>query len=54
MATAYTKSGISSQPPVRLLDQVRDRIRYKHYSIHTEQTYVGWIKRYIYFHGKCT
>jgi integron integrase len=24
----------------------------KHYSIRTEQTYSGWIKRYIYFHGK--
>ena len=27
----------------RLLDQVRDRIRVKHYSIRTEQTYVDWI-----------
>jgi integron integrase len=33
------------------LDQVRDAIRLKHYSIRTEQAYVGWIKRYIYFHG---
>ena len=31
----------------RLLDQVRARIRVKHYSIRTEQAYVDWIKRYI-------
>ena len=35
---------------VKLLDQVRQRIRLKHYSIRTEQAYVSWIKRYIYFH----
>jgi site-specific recombinase XerD len=34
------------------LDQVRDVIRYKHYSIRTEQSYIDWIKRYIYFHHK--
>jgi len=36
----------------RLLDQVRDAIRAKHYSIRTEQAYLDWIKRFIYFHGK--
>jgi len=36
----------------RLLDQVREIIRTKHYSIRTEQTYVQWIRRYIYFHNK--
>jgi integron integrase len=41
---------VSSKP--RLLDQVRDLIRLKHYSIRTEQTYIDWIKRYIYFHNK--
>ena len=35
----------------RLLDQVRAAIRRRHYSYRTEQTYVHWIKRYIYFHG---
>ena len=39
-------------PPPKLLDQVRDRLRLKHYSLRTEQAYVGWIKRYIIFHGK--
>ncbi len=38
--------------PARLLDQVRYRIRLKHYSIRTEQAYVDWIRRYIHFHGK--
>ncbi len=39
-------------PNPRLLDQVRDRIRFKHYSIRTEQAYTDWIKRFILFHGK--
>ena len=39
--------------PPRLLDQVRDRIRFKHYSLRTEQAYVDWIKRYIRFSGNC-
>ena len=38
--------------PPKLLDQVRDKLRVKHYSIRTEQSYTGWIKRYIYFHDK--
>src|SRR6266705_126367 len=36
----------------KLLDQVRDAIRVKHYSIRTEQAYVDWIKRFILYHGK--
>jgi site-specific recombinase XerD len=36
----------------RLLDVVRDCIRRKHYSLRTEQTYVHWLKRFIYFHGR--
>lgn len=42
----------SAATPPRLLDQVRDQLRLKHYSLRTEQAYVGWIKRYIIFHGK--
>ena len=42
----------SAATPPGLLDQVRDRLRVKHYSIRTEQAYVGWIKRYIIFHHK--
>jgi len=39
-------------PKLRLLDRVREAIRRKHYSRRTEETYVHWIKRFIYFHGK--
>ena len=38
--------------PPKLLDQVRDRLRLKHYSLRTEQAHIGWIKRYIIFHDK--
>ena len=36
----------------KLLDQVREAIRRKHYSIRTEQAYCDWIKRFIIYHGK--
>jgi integron integrase len=39
-------------PNPRLLDQVREAIRLRHYSYRTEQQYVSWIRRYILFHGK--
>ena len=44
------KSTTAKSP--KLLERVSDKLRVKHYSIRTEQAYVGWIKRYIYFHGK--
>ena len=37
--------------PRKLLDRVRDAVRIRHYSLRTETAYVGWIRRYIYFHG---
>ncbi len=36
----------------KLLDRVRERIRYKHYSLRTEESYVQWIRRFVIFHGK--
>lgn len=36
----------------RLLDEVRNVLRVRHYSIRTEEAYVQWIKRFIYFHNK--
>jgi len=39
------------QPP-RLLEQMRAVIRARHYSLRTEETYLGWVKRFILFHGK--
>jgi integron integrase len=41
---------VSGKP--RLLDQVREAIRLRHYSYRTEQQYVAWIRRYILFHGR--
>jgi len=38
--------------PKKLLDKVRDEIRFKHYSLITENTYISWIKQYILLHGK--
>jgi integron integrase len=47
----FSDKSTTSKPP-KLLDQVRDKLRVKHYSIRTEQVYSDWIKRYILFHGK--
>jgi integron integrase len=45
-----------AQPAVggapRLLDRVRTALRTRHYSRKTEKTYVGWIRRFVLFHGK--
>lgn len=41
---------MSNKP--RLLDQVCNSLRQKNYSLRTEKTYIGWIKRYIIFHNK--
>jgi hypothetical protein len=42
----------SQQNKPKLLDQVRQLMRLRHYSLRTEEAYVGWIRRYILFHGK--
>ena len=36
----------------RLIDQVRNVLRLHHYSIRTEEAYIQWIKRFIFFHNK--
>lgn len=41
----------TAQPP-RLMDRVRGAIRARHYSRRTEDSYAGWIRRFIFFHGK--
>jgi integron integrase len=38
--------------PPRLLDQVRQVLRVRHYSLRTEKCYVQWITRFVLFHGK--
>ena len=47
------KSGTPSLPPLqstKVLDQLRERIRYFHYSIRTEKIYVYWVRLFIRFH----
>ena len=44
----YTRTAAMS----KLLDQVREEIRVRHYSIRTEEAYLNWIRRFILFHGK--
>jgi integron integrase len=46
-------SGSGGRPESpRLIDEVRRRLRFKHYSLRTEQAYVGWIRRFILANGK--
>ncbi len=57
VVTAGTKlSGVTGvalnpPPPPKLLEQVRQALRRRHYSRRTEEAYVSWIRRYILFHG---
>ena len=48
------KNATAPLPPLRsvkVLDQLRERIRYLHYSLRTEQAYVNWVRAFIRFHG---
>ncbi len=47
-----TMNSPSAPQKPRLLDRVRGAVRARHYSRRTEDAYTGWIKRYIFFHGK--
>jgi len=49
---APTANASSSPQKPKLLDQVRQAIRTRHYSDRTEKAYVHWIKRFIFFHNK--
>ena len=46
------KPGGTSLKSVRLLDQVRERIRYLHYSLNTEQVYLYWVRFFVRWHGR--
>ena len=53
LATLAVREAPPSDPPrPRLLDRVREALRTSHYSRRTEQAYVAWIPRFIFFHGK--
>ena len=45
------RGGSRSQWTMRLLAQVRAVLRTKHYSPRTEEAYVGWVRRFVRFHG---
>src|SRR5436189_6127184 len=42
---------IIPNPKLKLLEQVKEVMRLRHYSIRTEECYCDWIRRYIKFHG---
>ena len=46
------RRGQQARRPVRLLDQVREACRVRHYSGRTERAYTQWVKRFVLFHGK--
>ena len=46
------RQGFIPNPKLKLLEQVSEVMRFKHYSLRTERTYRDWIKRFIFFHGK--
>jgi integrase len=46
------EAGQNGPRPSRLLDRVREANRLRHGSRSTEKSYIGWIRRFILFHGK--
>ncbi len=46
------KPGNAPLQSIRLLDQVRERIRYMHYSLSTEKNYLYWVKFFVRWHGR--
>ncbi|MCP5056911.1 MAG: integron integrase [bacterium] len=39
-----------SATPPKLLDRVRTALRVRHYALRTEQAYIAWIRRFIFYH----
>jgi Phage integrase, N-terminal SAM-like domain len=50
MAVVLSPQAVAGKPKRKLLDQVRDVMRLKHYSLRTERAYCDWITRFIRFH----
>lgn len=46
------RSPLRGEHPPRVLDALRDQLRLRHRSLSTERSYVGWVRRFILFHGK--
>jgi hypothetical protein len=51
-ASGVSKELFIPNPKLKLLDQVRHVMRFKHLSIRTEQAYIGWMKQFIFYHQK--
>ncbi len=51
-AFPVTPDVLVPNPQLRLRDQLREVMRFKHYSVRTEEAYWGWMRQYILFHGK--
>ncbi len=45
-----TYESVIPNPKAKLLDQIREVMRLKHYSIRTEHSYCDWVKRYVHYH----
>lgn len=52
MDNMESKAKFTPNPKLKLMDQVRETLRYYHYARSTEKTYCQWILRYIYFYEK--
>lgn len=48
----HSVTGATPVGKPKLLDQVRQLLRARRYSLRTEEAYVAWIRRFILFHGK--
>ena len=48
----FMKPGTPPLQSTRLLDQLRERIRYLHYSLSTEQVYLYWVRFFIRWSGR--
>jgi hypothetical protein len=46
------EQGGGEKRPRRLLERVRDELVVRHYSPRTAEVYVGWVKRFVLFHGR--
>ncbi len=50
--TSLPTAGAQPAQKPKLLDRLRDAVRVRHYSIRTEEAYVQWVRRFIFFHNK--
>ena len=48
--SAKSRDLVIPNPKLKLMDQVREVLRVKHYALRTEQAYCEWIRRYVKFH----